>query len=180
MFKFSSLSRILAWSLLFTIFLVTISPIGLRPHTLTTVNLDRGAAFAAISMLFVLGYPDRWKRIGAWAPAPRSSSIRSFADTTRARRGCACEVVGRLVGVLSAMHIIFSARHRRLPLVRGLRRTDTNSMLAVSDDLDVQVPVIAPAPKRKARTNRAYRVLSRRITLESNLCPEGLGFRSHR
>ncbi|WP_416796558.1 VanZ family protein [Ciceribacter azotifigens] len=64
MFKFSSLSRGLAWSLLFTIFLVTISPIGLRPHTLTTVNLDRGAAFAAISMLFVLGYPDRWKRIG--------------------------------------------------------------------------------------------------------------------
>lgn len=64
MFKFSSVSRVLAWSLLFTIFLVTISPIGLRPHTLTTVNLDRGAAFAAISMLFVLGYPDRWKRIG--------------------------------------------------------------------------------------------------------------------
>lgn len=63
MFKFSSVSRILAWTLLFTIFVVTISPIGLRPHTITTVNLDRGAAFAVVSMLFVLAYPDRWKRI---------------------------------------------------------------------------------------------------------------------
>ncbi|MCO6176879.1 VanZ family protein [Ciceribacter sp. RN22] len=64
MFKFSSVSRVLAWSLLFTVFFVTISPIGLRPHTLTTVNLDRAAAFAAVAMLFVLAYPDHWKRVG--------------------------------------------------------------------------------------------------------------------
>ncbi len=64
MFKFSSVSRVLAWSLLFTVFFVTISPIGLRPHTLTTVDFDRAAAFAVVAMLFVLAYPDRWKRVG--------------------------------------------------------------------------------------------------------------------
>lgn len=64
MFKFSSLARGLAWILLIAIIFVTISPIGLRPHTLTTVNFDRGAAFAVVAMLFVLAYPGRWKRIG--------------------------------------------------------------------------------------------------------------------
>ncbi len=38
--------KYVAWSLLLLIVIATVSPIGLRPHTLTTVSIDRAGAFA--------------------------------------------------------------------------------------------------------------------------------------
>lgn len=50
-----------AWLALALIVFVTVSPIGLRPHTITTVSIDRAGAFAVASLLFVLAYPKQWK-----------------------------------------------------------------------------------------------------------------------
>ncbi len=55
--------KYVAWSLLLLIVIVTVSPIGLRPHTLTTVSIDRAGAFAVCAAAFVLAYPRYWLAI---------------------------------------------------------------------------------------------------------------------
>ena len=55
--------KYIAWSVLLLIVIVTVCPIGLRPHTLTTVGIDRAAAFAVCSAAFVLAYPRYWLAI---------------------------------------------------------------------------------------------------------------------
>jgi VanZ family protein len=59
-FKFT---RLFAWLLLAFIIFVTISPIGLRPHTITTVDLDRAAAYMLAGLVFALAYPKQWKLV---------------------------------------------------------------------------------------------------------------------
>ena len=46
-----------AWSCLALIIFVTVSPIGLRPHDILPVDVDRALAFALMAMLFVIAYP---------------------------------------------------------------------------------------------------------------------------
>ncbi|MDQ0321975.1 VanZ family protein [Pararhizobium capsulatum DSM 1112] len=55
-----SFFKIFSWLLIAAVVFVTISPIGLRPHTLITVSFDRALAFALIGCAFALGYPNRW------------------------------------------------------------------------------------------------------------------------
>jgi hypothetical protein len=57
------LPKYIAWSVLLLIVIVTVCPIGFRPHTLTTVGIDRAAAFAFCSAAFVLAYPRYWLAI---------------------------------------------------------------------------------------------------------------------
>lgn len=59
----SRFMRPLAWLLLAAIIFVTISPIGLRPHTMTNVNADRALAYAVTGFVFALGYPKQWKLV---------------------------------------------------------------------------------------------------------------------
>lgn len=54
------LPKYVAWSVFLLIVIVTICPIGFRPHTLTTVGIDRAAAFAFCSAAFVFAYPRHW------------------------------------------------------------------------------------------------------------------------
>lgn len=51
------LIKILAWLTLAFILFATVSPIGLRPHDILPVNVDRALAFALLSLLFVVAYP---------------------------------------------------------------------------------------------------------------------------
>lgn len=52
-------ARFAAWTGLALIILVTIAPIGARPSTITSTDLDRALAFVVMSALFVLAYPRR-------------------------------------------------------------------------------------------------------------------------
>lgn len=56
-------AKAFAWLLLAAILFVTVSPIGLRPHTIITVTIDRAGAYAVTALLFALAYPHRWKRV---------------------------------------------------------------------------------------------------------------------
>ena len=56
-----SFFRASAWAVLAFIIFVTVSPIDLRPHTMTTVSIDRASAYACAAVLFVLAYPKQWK-----------------------------------------------------------------------------------------------------------------------
>jgi len=49
--------RALAWLSLIAIVVVTIVPIGLRPHDVLPVDADRALAFAVMAAFFVLAYP---------------------------------------------------------------------------------------------------------------------------
>jgi len=53
--------KLIAWLALIAVFFVTVSPIGLRPHDLLPVNVDRAIAFVVTSMLLVTAYPRHWK-----------------------------------------------------------------------------------------------------------------------
>ncbi|MBY5868546.1 VanZ family protein [Rhizobium leguminosarum] len=59
-FKFA---RPLAWLLLALILFVTVSPIGLRPETVTTVDTDRGGVYVLVGLAFALAYPKQWKMV---------------------------------------------------------------------------------------------------------------------
>ncbi|ARQ57969.1 MULTISPECIES: VanZ family protein [Rhizobium] len=56
-------ARPLAWLLLALILFVTVSPIGLRPHTVTSVDTDRGGAYVLLGLAFALAYPRQWKLV---------------------------------------------------------------------------------------------------------------------
>ncbi|MGO4717364.1 hypothetical protein [Bradyrhizobium sp. 2TAF24] len=51
--------RALAWASILTIVIVTDGPIGLRPVTHFSPNLERLAALALVGLLFALAYPNR-------------------------------------------------------------------------------------------------------------------------
>ena len=57
------LIKLTAWVILAAIIFVTVSPIGLRPHTITSVNADRALAYVVTAAAFVLAYPRHWKRV---------------------------------------------------------------------------------------------------------------------
>ncbi|WP_197727465.1 VanZ family protein [Rhizobium leguminosarum] len=59
-FKFA---KPLAWLLLAFIIFATVSPIGERPDTVTTVDVDRAAAYLLVGFAFALGYPKQWKMV---------------------------------------------------------------------------------------------------------------------
>ncbi|WP_028747364.1 antibiotic resistance protein VanZ [Rhizobium mesoamericanum] len=55
----SKFAKPAAWVLLAAIIFVTLSPIGLRPHTVTSVNLDRALAYLLVGFMFAVAYPRR-------------------------------------------------------------------------------------------------------------------------
>ena len=105
--------RAVAWLLLAFIFFVTISPIDLRPSTLTSVNLDRALAYAFTGMFFSIAYPKNWKTIAMLLVlgAAGFEFLQEFQPTRHARMddalvkasgallgiaiGCACSRFGR-------------------------------------------------------------------------------------
>lgn len=52
-------ARFAAWTGLALIIFVTVAPIGARPATITSTDLDRALAFVVMSALFVIAYPRR-------------------------------------------------------------------------------------------------------------------------
>lgn len=51
--------RVLAWASILAIVVVTDGPIGLRPVTHLSPNIERAAALAFVGGLFALAYPNR-------------------------------------------------------------------------------------------------------------------------
>ncbi|MGO7697118.1 VanZ family protein, partial [Rhizobium leguminosarum] len=72
-FKFA---RPLAWLLLALILFVTVSPIGLRPETMTTVDTDLGGAFVLVGLAFALGYPKQWKMLASSSQASGLANLK--------------------------------------------------------------------------------------------------------
>jgi VanZ family protein len=98
----STFLRAAAWAILAGIVFVTVSPINLRPHTMTTVNVDRAAAYAIVGMLFALAYPRNWKTtmVLLVAGAAGFEFLQIFSSTRHARIDDALvKALGAVAGV---------------------------------------------------------------------------------
>ncbi|PZP50463.1 MAG: antibiotic resistance protein VanZ [Agrobacterium fabrum] len=108
------LPKYVAWSVLLLIVIVTICPIGFRPQTLTTVGLDRAAAFAFCSAAFVLAYPRYWLAIivAGIAAAFGIEALRFLSPTRHPHlMDAAVKAAGAIAGGLATLScLLFRAR----------------------------------------------------------------------
>ncbi len=80
----SRTARRLGWLLLAALAFATLAPIGLRPISGAPVSLERFAAFAALGLLFALGYPRRhWQVLALVVLAAASLEALQLIDPTR-------------------------------------------------------------------------------------------------
>ena len=61
----SRIFKLAAWLALAAVIFATASPIGLRPHDMLPVNVDRALAFTVMTALFVMAYPRHWLPVAA-------------------------------------------------------------------------------------------------------------------
>ncbi|MBX4949584.1 VanZ family protein [Rhizobium binae] len=100
-FKFA---KPLAWLLLALILFVTVSPLGLRPHTVTTVDTDRGGAYVLLGLAFALAYPRQWKLVAVLliAGAVAIEYLQYFAPTRHPRlHDAGVKAMGAALGLLA-------------------------------------------------------------------------------
>jgi VanZ family protein len=98
------LARPIAWILLAAIIFVTVSPIGLRPHTVTSVNIDRGLAYLVVGLAFALAYPRHWITVAALLiiGAVGIEYLQYLSPTRHARlHDAGVKAVGACIGVLA-------------------------------------------------------------------------------
>ncbi|WP_064834653.1 VanZ family protein [Rhizobium phaseoli] len=113
-FKFA---KPLAWLLLALILFVTVSPIGLRPHTVTTVDTDRGGAYVLLGLAFALAYPRQWKLVAALliTGAVAIEYLQYFAPTRHPRlHDAGVKAMGAALGLLGGW-VINRWRETRAP-----------------------------------------------------------------
>ncbi|WP_406857008.1 hypothetical protein ABEG18_05070 [Alsobacter sp. KACC 23698] len=99
-------SRIAAWLLVVAIGLMTVCPIGLRPVTGLSVDLERFAAFGLLGLLFGLAYPRRRIAVlAAVVAAAAGLEAMQYLEPTRHGRVHDFEIkaVAGALGALSAM-----------------------------------------------------------------------------
>nr|WP_245441474.1 VanZ family protein [Rhizobium vallis] len=100
----SKFARPLAWLLLAFIIFITVSPIGLRPETVTTVDTDRASAYVILGLAFALAYPKQWKTVAALlvVGAVAIEYLQYFAPTRHARlHDAGIKAMGAALGLLA-------------------------------------------------------------------------------
>ncbi|MBX5253613.1 VanZ family protein [Rhizobium sp. NLR4b] len=113
-FKFASP---LAWLLLALILFVTVSPIGLRPNTVTTVDADRGTAYVLLGLSFALAYPKQWKLVAVLliVGAVAIEYLQYFAPTRHPRlHDAGIKAMGAALGLVAGW-VINRWRESRAP-----------------------------------------------------------------
>ncbi len=117
----NKLSKPVAWLLLAAIIFVTVSPIGLRPHTITSVNIDRAMAYLVVGLAFALAYPRHWLAVGALLVigAVGIELLQYLSPTRHARmHDAGVKAVGACLGVLIGM-LVNRLRRQRSSRVEG-------------------------------------------------------------
>ncbi|MDP9809437.1 VanZ family protein [Rhizobium tibeticum] len=92
-----------AWLLLAAIIFATLSPIGLRPHTVTSVNLDRALAYSLVGFMFAVAYPRHWLAVAIllFLGALAIEYLQYLSPTRHARlHDALVKILGASVGVL--------------------------------------------------------------------------------
>ncbi|WP_436084783.1 VanZ family protein [Pararhizobium sp. LjRoot255] len=83
---------------------VTVSPIGLRPHTIVSVGLDRSVAFFLAGAVFAIAYPKRWMSLALFLVASSFAIeiLQELSPTRHARLDDALvKAVGAVAGIIA-------------------------------------------------------------------------------
>lgn len=102
-----------AWAGLALIIFVTVSPIGLRPSTVTSTDFDRAFAFCVMSGLFVVAYPKRLLTlVVALCAGAFLIELTQFASITRhpQMHDAVVKACGALVGLGAGMLVNLALR----------------------------------------------------------------------
>jgi len=94
----------LAWAVLAALVFVTVSPIGLRPHTVMSVGLDRAVAFFLAGAVFAIAYPKRWMSLAPFLVALSFAIeiLQELSPTRHARLDDALvKAVGAVAGIIA-------------------------------------------------------------------------------
>ncbi|MEB3043780.1 VanZ family protein [Rhizobium mulingense] len=113
-FKFA---KPIAWLLLALILFVTVSPIGLRPHTVTTVDTDRGGAYVLLGLAFAVAYPRQWKLVAVLliTGAVAIEYLQYFTPTRHPRlHDAGVKAMGATLGLLAGW-VVNKWRETRAP-----------------------------------------------------------------
>ena len=105
--------RVCAFALLIGIAFVTLSPIGLRPHT-GYVNAERFLAFAALGLVASLGFPRRlmWVLLVVTGVAVALELLQLIVPTRDGRAAdAAIKVLGGIAGTAAARVLLFARSH---------------------------------------------------------------------
>lgn len=103
-------ARIAAWSLLAAIAFVTLSPIGLRPNSGVSPNLERFSALLALGLVFAVAYPRHLLQVAliVVAAAVCLELLQSLNASRHARLGdMGVKVLGGIMGVLLGALILW-------------------------------------------------------------------------
>lgn len=104
-----------AWAGLILIVFVTVSPISVRPSTVTSTDLDRAFAFCVMSVLFVVAYPKRLLALSvALLVGAFLIELTQFASMTRhpQMHDAMVKALGVLVGVIGGVIVNLALRRR--------------------------------------------------------------------
>jgi uncharacterized membrane protein len=109
--------RIAAWLLVFAIAVVTVCPIGLRPVTGLSVDLERFAAFGVVGLFFGLAYP-RHKLVVLAAVVAIAAGLEAMQYLAPSRHGRVhdfeVKAMAGALGALSSMVLGLVAREANL------------------------------------------------------------------
>lgn len=98
--------RLAAWLVLAFVIFATVSPIGLRPHDVLPVDLDRALAFTLMAVLFATAYPRHGLLVGFLIIAG-AFAIEALQYLSPSRdphlADAMVKAVGACVGVLTGM-----------------------------------------------------------------------------
>ena len=111
---------VLAWLLLAAIAFVTLAPIGFRPISGYSPNIERFIAFGAVGFLFALAYPRRlWLIIAVVLGAAIGLELLQLASVSRHGRlfDLAVKLAGGGLGI--AAGAVFSGVWRRVTAKRA-------------------------------------------------------------
>lgn len=118
------LFRVFGWCFLAAILFMTVSPIGLRPHTIVTPDVDRAAAFFLSGAIFAIAYPRRWISLALFiiAAAFAIEALQFLSPSRHARFNDAeFKAAGAVAGIVAGK-IALSLRRallRRYPVLSG-------------------------------------------------------------
>jgi VanZ family protein len=101
--------RVLAWLALLAIVVVTLTPIGLRPHVMPAIA-ERSLAFAVAGFLFALAYPRRiWVTLVAVLGGAVVLEVLQVLTPTRHGQllDAASKVLGGCIGIAAGLVLLW-------------------------------------------------------------------------
>jgi hypothetical protein len=120
--RISGLARLVAWVLVIAIVAVTLVPLGMRPVMTANPGIECSAAYAALGLFMVWGYPRRWPYVllGCVLLAGGLEAAQHLTSTRHGRfEDFLVKAAASVTGVLTGLGIMLLSRRRSQATTRG-------------------------------------------------------------